>query len=142
MDGKARHRDQPRVFVKHRVGAPRSAYEFEAAGLNWLAEAESGCPVPRVIALESDRLLIQYISEVPPSAPAARNFGAQLARTHAAGAERFGSLPPPVNRAFIASIPLPSGEWETFGSFYAQARLRPLARIAADRHAKIGRAHV
>lgn len=54
-------------------------------------------------------------------------FGAALARTHAAGAECFGDLPPGFDHGFIAELPLPSGHWHAFGPFYAQTRLRPFA---------------
>ena len=47
----------------------------------------------------------------------------------------FGELPPGLDRSFIAELELPPGQWETFGSFYAQARVRPLADLALSRGA-------
>lgn len=133
-----RWRDDHEVFVKQRPGAISESYRYEAAGLAWLRQAHDegdGCPVPWVRDVGTDRLTLDFIATTAPSAEAARNFGAQLARTHASGAETFGELPPDMTQAFIADIPLPEGNWETFGSFYAQARVRPLAQRAHARQA-------
>lgn len=128
-----RWRDDHEVFVKQRPGAVSESYRYEAAGLAWLRQAHDehdGCPVPWVRDVGTDRLTLDYIATTTPTPDAARTFGAQLARTHRAGAESFGQLPPRSGFPFIADIPLPEGTWETFGSFYAQARVRPLAQRA------------
>ncbi len=133
-----RWRDDHEVFVKHRPGATSQTYTFEAAGLAWLRQAhndEDGCPVPWVRDVGTDRLTLDFITTAAPTSEAARTFGAQLARTHKSGANSFGELPPTIERAFIADIPLTEGTWETFGSFYSQARIRPLCRQAHDQHA-------
>ena len=133
-----RWRDDHEVFVKQRPGAISESYRYEAAGLVWLRQAhdeDNGCPVPWVRDVGTDRLTLDFIPTTTPTSEAARTFGAQLARTHASGAEAFGELPPHTTQAFIADIPLPEGTWETFGSFYAQARIRPLAQQAKDEHA-------
>ena len=130
--------DDHEVFVKRRPGATSESYQYEAAGLAWLRQAhdeEDGCPVPWVRDVGADRLTLDFITTTAPTGEAARTFGAQLARTHMSGADTFGQLPPNVRRPFIADIPLPEGTWETFGSFYAQARIRPLAKQAKDEHA-------
>ena len=128
-----RWRDDHEVFVKQRSGATSESYAFEAAGLAWLREAhadEDGCPVPWVRDVGTDRLTLDFIPTTTPTIDAARTFGAQLARTHKSGADAFGQLPPNTHQPFIADIPLPEGTWETFGSFYSQARVRPLAQQA------------
>lgn len=79
-----------------------------------------------------EHLALDFVATVTPTIEAARAFGAQLANTHQAGADAFGQLPPGASAAFIADLPLPEGTWETFGSFYAQARIRPLADKARD----------
>lgn len=120
------------TFAKQVAGRPAIAYEVEAAGFAWLGEVEDGCPVPRVHSVGVDRLVIDRIETSPPSERAAHELGRALATTHRAGADHFGSLPPGPPAAFIASLPLPLGEWDTFGSFYAEARLRPLADLAVN----------
>ena len=91
--------------------------------------------MPWVRDIGPDHLTLDFVPSTAPTVEAARAFGAQLARTHQAGAEAFGQLPPGSSRPFIADLPLPEGTWETFGSFYAQARIRPLARQARERKA-------
>ncbi len=133
-----RWRDDHEVFVKQRPGATSASYRYEAAGLAWLRQAhdeEGGCPVPWVRDVGTDRLTLDFIATTTPSSEAARTFGTQLARTHKAGADAFGELPPHTQQPFIADIPLPAGIWETFGSFYAQARIRPLSQQARNQHA-------
>jgi fructosamine-3-kinase len=133
-----RWRDQHEVFVKQRPGSSSEAYRFEAAGLEWLRQAQSeydGCPVPWVRDVGADRLTLDFIATTNPTPQAAATFGMQLARTHGAGADAFGQLPPSITRAFIADLPLPEGTWESYGCFYAQARLRPLVERAEGAHA-------
>ena len=128
-----RWRDQTEVFIKHRPGSPPSAYAYEAACLDWLREAHSaneGCPVPWVRAVDTDRIIVDFVQTRSPSIEAARTFGTQLARTHLFGAHEYGQLPSGSHEAFIADLELPRGTWETFGSFYAQARIRPLTERA------------
>lgn len=125
-----RWRDEHDIFIKQRPGATSESYRFEAASLAWLRQAQEefdGCPVPWVRDVGTDRLTLDFIATSPPSQQAARTLGTQLAHTHQSGADAFGQLPPGSERAFIADVPLPEGTWETFGSFYAQARVRPLA---------------
>lgn len=128
-----RWRDDIQVFVKQRTGSSAEAYAYEAAGLRWLRQAHDefdGCPVPWVRDVGTDRLTLDFVATSAPSLDAARDFGNRLARTHQAGADYFGQLPPGTATAFIADVQLPDGTWETFGSFYAQARVRPLAHRA------------
>jgi fructosamine-3-kinase len=115
------------------LGIGALGYVFEAAGLAWLAQVEDGCSTPRVFEVGVDRLLLEEIHTAPPSVRAARSFGTALARTHGAGADGFGALPPGVEQGFIAELPLPTGHWYSFGSFYAEARLLPFADLARDR---------
>lgn len=126
------------VFVKQRPGSTPEAYIYEAHSLSWLRQAHidnEGCPVPWVRDVGVDRLTLDYIATTTPSRQAARTFGTQLASTHQAGAEAFGELPPEATAPFIADVPLPEGTWETFGSFYAQARVRPLTEQARNQSA-------
>lgn len=126
-------------YLKSRPGLPPAAYAFEAAGLRWLGEGESCPPTPRILDVGGDRLVVETITASPPSADAAARFGRALLHMHAQGAEYFGELPPGCEQGFIASLDLPAGRWETFGSFYAQARVIPFLDRAGlrteDRHA-------
>jgi fructosamine-3-kinase len=114
----------------------------EAAGLRWLAQAEDrgGAHVAKVISVENNRLQIDRIREAPATPEAARVFGAALAKTHAAGADNFGSPPPDypgsqcVGRAKIElpSQPPSNSQTDSWGRFYAKYQVMPHA-LAADR---------
>jgi fructosamine-3-kinase len=63
-----------------------AAFAAEANGLRWLAEADGGPPVPQVIGVAEEFLIIELLAPLErASAQAARRFGADLARMHAAG---------------------------------------------------------
>ena len=148
------------VFVKAAVGdggeAP-GAFAAEANGLRWLARA-GAVPVPAVLGADESTLVIELLPPGEPTPGAARDFGAALARMHAAGADGFGapwpgyiaSLPldntrldsNPLDSARLDSDPLDStppdgapagdaGEAD-WGSWYAERRLFPYLRRARD----------
>ncbi len=81
-----------------------AAFAAEANGLRWLAEA-AAVPVPEVLAVSPSALVISMIPPGRPTPEAAFGFGTDLARLHAAGADRFGAP----WRGFIASLPLDNG---------------------------------
>jgi fructosamine-3-kinase len=108
------------------------AFAAEAHGLRWLADADGGPPVPQVLSVAADFLAIELLVPLERVAPqAARRFGADLARLHAAGAPTFGAPWP----GYIASLPLdntPSAENADWGTWYAQRRLVPYLKRARD----------
>lgn len=122
-------------FRKQRSGAPEGFFATEAAGLRWLAQAESagGAQVVEVHQVNADGLVLQRVPSSTPTAEAARAFGMALAATHAAGASAFGALPPSSGHYFFgpldSPIEFPTGEFNDFGTFFATARLRPLAEM-------------
>ena len=122
--------DGREVFAKaahHADGAQAAAFAAEANGLRWLAEA-SAVPVPEVLGVDENLLVIELLPAGGPTRDAVGAFGAGLARMHAAGAPSFGAPWP----GYIASLPLvntPGTEW---GSWYAEHRLVPYLRMAHD----------
>lgn len=110
-------------FVKRRPGDP-DFFRAEAAGLRWLAE--TGAPVVEVREVTDGSITLARLEAARPSAAAARSFGAALAGMHDAGAPAFGS-PPPGHRGrqFIGERPLPTGQRERWGEFYAADRVLP-----------------
>lgn len=129
--------DDRDIFVKTRPDAGEGEYALEAEGLRWLAEP-GAVRVPAVIGLAEDYLALEWIQPGTLSAEGAEELGRGLARTHAAGAPCFGD-PGFGERlgveARIGSLRLPNEPLEDWPSFYAQRRLLPLARIAAERGA-------
>jgi fructosamine-3-kinase len=103
-------------------------FAAEANGLRWLAEA-AAVPVPEVLAVGPEALVISMIPPGRAAPEAAFGFGADLARLHAAGADGFGAPWP----GFIASLPLDNtpdaGDWPRW---YARRRLLPFLGRAVD----------
>ena len=96
-------------------------------------------PCVPVVAVDETSLTLRRLTTVPPSRPAALEFGARLARTHAAGAAGFGAAPPgwtapsgffgPLGRP----LPMSFGCERSWGRFYGEQRLAPMAQRAAPR---------
>jgi fructosamine-3-kinase len=125
------------AFVKTRSDAGEGEYALEAAGLEWLAEA-GALRVPGVIEVAEDYLALEWVRPGSLSAEGAEELGRGLARTHAAGSPNFGD--PGFGerlqvQARIGSLRLPNEPCADWISFYAERRLLPLARIAAEREA-------
>jgi fructosamine-3-kinase len=112
------------------TGGHAAAFAAEANGLRWLAEANA-VPVPEVLGADEDLLVIELLPPGRPTPQAARDFGAGLARTHAAGAATFGAPWP----GYIASLPLANTPGTDWASWYAEHRLVPYLTMAHDRGA-------
>jgi len=114
-------------------GALAAAFAAEANGLRWLAEA-SAVPVPEVLAVGPEALVISMIPPGRATPEAAFGFGADLARLHAAGADGFGAPWP----GFIASLPLDNSPPDPpespldWAQWYARRRLLPFLSRAVD----------
>ncbi|MGC2375129.1 MAG: fructosamine kinase family protein [Solirubrobacteraceae bacterium] len=127
--------DGEEAFVKTREDAGEGEYALEAAGLRWLAEPGT-LRTPRVIELAEDYMALEWIEPGRLSADGAEELGRGLAAIHAAGSPCFGD--PGFGerlgvQARIGSLRLPNEASEDWPSFYAERRLLPLARMAAER---------
>ena len=82
-------------FVKTNPRAASGFFEAEAAGLAWLAEAESygGARTVRVESFSAGRIELEQLESTRPTPDAAVRFGRALAVTHGAGAQAFGAAP-------------------------------------------------
>jgi fructosamine-3-kinase len=89
------------------------------------ARAPRGARGPRFLALE-------WIDSGPASATTDEQLGRGLAALHAAGAPSFGG---PDATLRIGPLALPNEPAPTWGAFYADRRLLPLARLAQERGA-------
>lgn len=128
------------LFVKTWKAAPRGFFCWEAAGLGWLAEARSvgGPAIAQVVDVSATSLSEQRVMACPPTAAAARAFGAQLARLHDAGANGWGA-PPPGWRGdgFIGRKTMACRPVDSWGRFYVEERVLPFL-IEAERIGGIG----
>ena len=118
------------AIAKTRPNTPPDFFAREAAGLRWLAEADSA-HVPDVLGVADDCLLIDWVEPGKPSPEAAAEFGHELARMHAAGSDTFGAA----DDGYIGLAPLPNKPADTWPEFYATRRVLPYLKLARDRDA-------
>jgi len=115
------------VFAKTRSGAPAGFFASEAAGLAWLAEP-AAVPLPAVVGVGDEALVLSWLPAGRPSAAAAVALGRRVAALHQAGAPSFGAGWP----GFLGYLPMdntPSGSWP---DFFVRQRLEPYVRMARD----------
>ncbi|WP_067972006.1 fructosamine kinase family protein [Nocardiopsis trehalosi] len=127
--------DGVRVFVKALPPGEGDArfpglFRAEALGLSWLGRP-FGAPVPDVVGWDPDTLVLSWVDERPPTPEAAETFGRRLAGLHLSGAEGFGAG----RDGYIGPLPLDNTPADTWAEFYAERRLLPFLRRAADRGA-------
>ncbi len=116
------------VFAKTRPGAPADFFRTEAEGLRRL-EAAGGAPVPAVLDVTDDGLVLEWIEPGRPTPAAAEEFGRALAATHAAGAEQFGGT----GDGYLGSLRLPNRPAATWSELYAEQRVGAALQHAVDR---------
>ncbi len=119
------------ALVKTLPHAPEGFFEREAAGLRWLGEVDGGVPVPEVLGVDPECLVLAWVESGKSTGDAAATFGRALATTHAAGAEAFGAE----QDGFIGRLPLPNRPSPTWAEFYAVRRVLPYLKLARDRDA-------
>ena len=121
------------LFVKTHADPPPGFFTTEAAGLRWLGEP-GALPVPAVVVACDDPPLLA-LDWVAASGRGRRttegeaDFGRGLAALHGAGAVAFGRE----DRRTTGSLGLPNDPLGDWPAFYAERRLLPLARVAAER---------
>ena len=125
-------------FVKRHTGAPAGFFACEAAGLQWLSQADGGVPCVPVIAADSTSLTLRRLESVTPSPEMAVEFGGRLAVTHDAGAAGFGAGPagwdgPGFFGPLTQPLPMSLRPHRHWGQFYADERLASMAALAAPR---------
>ncbi len=113
------------VFVKARAGAAPGFFTAEAEGLSWLGEAQA-VAVPAVVAVAGEWLALEWIDQGPVPPDGGEKLGVALARLHRAGAPAFGSE----RDGWIGSVAVSNKTAPTWGEFFVERRLRPLARLA------------
>lgn len=121
--------DGRRVLAKTHRRPPPGFFTTEAAGLRWLGDTGT-VRVPEVLAVSDDPpwLVLSWIDEGSPVATTEEEFGRELAALHGVVGRAFGRP----DRRTTGSRRLPNEPTSTWAEFYAQNRLRPLARLARD----------
>lgn len=125
------------VFTKARPDAPPGFFACEASGLGWL-RVPGGPRVVGVRDVGETHLDLERVEQARATAEAARDLGRRLAVLHDAGAPGWGS--PSADWAgdgFFGPLDDPlamlTGAWPDWPTFYAQARLAPVARQGRER---------
>ncbi|TDQ46599.1 fructosamine kinase family protein [Actinorugispora endophytica] len=121
------------LFVKAAAdgrGRLDGLFRAEALGLDWLGRS-FGSPVPGVAGWDERTLVLPWVDERPPTPEAAERFGHQLAAMHLAGADSFGAD----WDGFIGPLPMDNTRTRSWPEFYAEYRVIPYLRRAADRGA-------
>ena len=114
---KLRLSDGTTALMKTAPRVPEGFFAAEAAGLRWLGSAPEGAaPVPDVLAVDEECLVMRWVEPARPSPDSAVAFGA----------ERDG---------FIGRLPLPQRTAPTWAEFYAVRRVLPYLKLARDRGA-------
>ena len=119
-------RDGTRLFAKTHRDPPPDFFDTEARSLTWLGEP-GVVPVPQVLAVRDDVLILEWIPEGDGPPDEAR-FGSALAALHRAGAPTFGRD----DHRTTGSRRLPNEPSATWAEFFARNRLLPLAGLARD----------
>ena len=130
---KLRLSDGSTAIMKTHAHPPPGFFAAEARGLRWLGEAavDGGVPVPDVLGVDEECLILRWVETGKVSADAAAAFGHALAATHAAGAPSYGGD----TDGFIGRLPMPNGPCDSWAEFYAVRRVLPYLKLARDRGA-------
>ncbi len=115
------------VFAKTHRAPPPGFFLTEAAGLEWL-RGTGTLPIPEVLAVAADALVLEWIEEGRPVDSTEEELGRGLAELHRVDWSAFGRP----DRRSTGSRGLPNEPTDDWAEFYAQNRLLPLARLAAD----------
>lgn len=122
--------DGRNAIIKTRPQAPAGFFTTEAEGLRRLRSA-GGAPVPEVLAVDDECIILEWIEPTKPTPDLAEEFGRALAATHASGAGGFGAE----RDGYIGRAPLPNRPLPTWEEFYASRRVMPYVKAATDRGA-------
>lgn len=141
--------DGTEVFVKTRADAAPGEYAAEAAGLAWLAEA--GARTPRVIEATDTHLALDLLPEDRLTPEGEEDLGRMLATVHRTPTPGWGQIlfsstfedrgcaetrSDPVGGWRVGRLFLPDVAAASWAEFYAEARIRPLARSTGIRAAE------
>ena len=97
-------------------------------------------PRPAVLAVDDAFLALEWIDGGRLDAAGEEALGRELAELHRAGAPAFGAPPPgaPFAGLRLGAVELAPATGDHWAAFYAEHRLAPLLRMAADRGALPG----
>jgi fructosamine-3-kinase len=119
--------DGSTVFAKTLAGAPDGFFVAEARGRD-LLDVAGGPPLPRVLAVGDDGLVLEWVEPGRPGVTGARDLGRALAVMHRQFPGGFGAAAD----GFIGALPLDNASADNWPTFYAERRLAPYLRSLPD----------
>jgi fructosamine-3-kinase len=123
------------VFVKRLATAPPGFFAAEARGLDWL-RTPAGPPLPAVLDVADDALVLEWVGPGPATPQAAERFGRDLARLHQSAPPSFGAE----CDGYIGTLPLGNSVADSWPEFYATHRLVPyLGALTGSQRAMVDR---
>src|SRR5699024_7343017 len=114
------------ALMKTRLHPPAGFFESEARGLAWLAEVADGPPVPEVLAVAEDCLVLSWVENGRPTSEGAEDFARALAATHRDGPGRFGADAD----GYVGTVPLSNTPVDDWPEFWATRRVLPYLKVA------------
>ena len=108
------------MFAKTLRDPPPGFFAAEARGLALIAVA-GGPPVPGVVGVGDDGLVLDWVEPGAPTRAIAEIFGHRLATMHATVLPDFGGSAD----GFIGSLPLPNATRPSWSRFYVEQRILP-----------------
>ena len=121
------------VLLKTQPHPPPGFFEAEARGLRWLGTVPDGVPVPEVLAVDHECLILPWIEPGKPTIDAATAFGRALAATHSDGTLDSAAAYGADEDGYIGRLPMPNAGAATWPEFYATRRVLPYLKLARDR---------
>jgi fructosamine-3-kinase len=116
------------TFRKQDANALADFFAVEAAGLDWLREADA-LAVPLVISVAADHIVLERIGRGPWTSAVDERFGRELADLHRVGADSFGGP----RGAYIGPLAMPNDRADNWPAFYVEQRIEPFMRgVPAD----------
>lgn len=117
------------VLMKTHPHPPPGFFASEARSLRQLAAA-GGVPVPEVLAVDEECLLLPWLEPGKATLEAATACGVALAATHRSGAELAWGAD---EDGWIGRLPLPNATAPSWPEFYATRRVLPYLKLGRDR---------
>lgn len=119
----------PRVLVKFNRQTPPDFFRCEAEGLAALHAARGAPRVPHVLGVGEGWIVLEFLESAPPRSGFSALLAEQLASLHQKTADTFGFG----HDNYLGRTPQSNRRTADGFQFFAESRLRPLARQAADR---------
>lgn len=125
--------DGTTALIKTHPNPPAGFFEAEERALRWFGApaADGGVPVPEVLGVDPECLVLRWVESGKATVEAAEDFARALAITHRARPDEFGLS----EDGFIGRLPLPNRPVAGWPEFYATRRLLPYLKLARDRGA-------